>query len=191
MQITKITGFLLVLTILLLASLSCNLTRIGELQPESSLTEIPISTQAVLEFTEEVQSVIETMQSGGPINMEITEEQLTSLAATGLGGQGDQVIRDVQVRLQNGQAQITGNVTQGGMNLPLNIILEIMIDSAGQPYSKVISATVGPFPLPQDVQDQIKSEFDQAMRTQFNTEEMFIESIVIADGRITISGRTR
>jgi len=157
---------------------------------EPTPTPIPVSTEAVDDLAEEVQSAIATAQSGGPVRLVITEEQLTSLVAMGIQSQSDMSIENVQVHLRNGQIQITGQAKRSGVNLPLSVSLEVSVDAEGRPSSRVVAAKVGPFSLPDSILDQVTAQLDQALMRQFNADNVVVDSITIADGTMTIEGHT-
>ncbi|MBN1146412.1 MAG: hypothetical protein JXA78_04090 [Anaerolineales bacterium] len=174
-----------ILILVPLVSLSC-LAGSSPKQPTPTL--IPASTEALEQLGEEVQSAVETAQSGGPIQMTITEQQLTSLAVMGVQSGPDVNIKNLQVHLQNGQIQITGQAESKGFNLPVSITLEISVDANGQPHSNVITAKVGPFSIPDSMLEQITTQLDQALMNRLVAENMVIDSIHIADGAMTITG---
>ena len=182
----QIKPFIVTVLILLpLVSISC-LAGSRSIQPTA--TPIPASTEAVEELGEEVESAVETAQSGGPVQLVITEEQLTSLAVMGVQSSPDVNIKNIQVRLRDGQVQISGQAESRGIDLPLSITIEISVDAAGRPRSKVITAKVGPFSLPDSMLEQITAQLDQAVMNQFIGGDMVIDSITIADGNMIIEG---
>lgn len=193
MNIQRKTLILLIIFLLLLASLSCNLVKLstGEDEGDGELKSIPASTEAVEDLKEGVQSAIATAQSGGPIQLVITEAQLTSLAVMRLQAPAESSIEDIQVHLRDGQIRISGTVEQNGVDLPLNISLEVFVEPTGLLHSEVITATVGPFPLPESVLDQITAQLDQALMTQFKAGDLVVDSVTIAEGTMTILGHVR
>ena len=141
-----------------------------------------------VELEEEVESAVATAQSGGPIQLVITEQQLTSLAMMGVQSSPDVNIKNLQVHLRDGQIQISGQAESQGIDLPLSIALEISVDAEGRPRSRVITAKVGPFSLPDSMLEQITAQLDQALMNQFIADGMVIDSIVIADGNMIVEG---
>ena len=186
MKVARIRPFILTISILLpLASISC---LAGSSSKPPTPTLIPASTQAVDELEEEVQSAIETAQSGGPIQLVITEQQLTSLAVMAVQSNPDVNIKNIQVFLRDGQVQITGQAQSRGFDLPLSIVLEISVDDGGNPHSRAVTAQVGPFSLPDSMLDQITTQLDQALMNQVIDRDMVIDSITFANGTMTIIG---
>lgn len=188
-----------VILILTLAALACNLPFSGRQSPESTLpievpqvaTEIPVSTEAAQQAKEEVKSAIATVQSGGPIEMQFTEAQLTSLAASELGNYAEANIQNIQVRLQNGQIQISASAEQNGFKMPANIAIAVQADGQGGLDYQVASATIGPFPLPAAMMDELTAQLDQGLTNQLNASNIYIENVTIANGLLTINGRLR
>jgi uncharacterized protein YpmS len=178
--------YILVIAItLLIVTLACQFPGFAQEQSESSPT-IPVTTQSVEDLQQEVQGAIATAQSGGQINLVLTEEQLTSLAALEMQAQPDANLSDIQVRLRDNQIQITGKAVQSGLELPLSINLSISVQ-AGNLHSSVVSASIGPFSLPDSVLNQITTQLDQALSDQLAA-NMVVDQITIQSGRMTIEG---
>jgi len=174
----------MIVTILLI-TLACQIPGFFQGQTEASPT-IPVTTQAVEELQQEVQGAVATAQSGGSVNLVLTEQQLTSLAALQIQSQPDANISDVQVRLRDGQMQISGTAIQSGLELPLNIDLAISVQD-GKPHSRVVSGSIGPFSLPDSVLNQITTQLDQALSDQLAA-NMVVDQITIQAGEMTIEG---
>jgi uncharacterized protein YpmS len=187
MKLQPKLAILIAIVMLVFVSLSCNLP--GSRKAPKP-TQIPVSTQSVQELEDEIESAIATAQGGGPIELTFTEQQLTSLAATELQSQQDLGVRDVQVLLRNGQIQITGTVERSGINLPFNVSLTVSVDAQGIPHTSIVDASVGPLPVPQSMQDQITSQLDQVIASQYAS-NVVVDSITIDDGYMTIRGHTQ
>lgn len=175
---------------LILAALACNLP--GSRQ-EQQAAPIPVTTEAVQDLQENVQTAAETAQTSGEINLVLTEAQLTSMIAFELQKQEEPILTEPQVFLQNGQIQLTGNVHQGSVNAPLEMNLEVTVDEQGRPDYRVTSAKLGPFPLPDSMLDQLTAQIDQTFSEQIGPEleNVEITSIDIAAGQMVIQGHTR
>jgi len=183
-------AILIAVSLLILISLSCNFPgRSAEPEP----TPIPVSTESVQELEEEIRSAAATAQSGGPIELTFTEQQLTSLAATQLVSQPDTPVNDVQVRLRNGQVEITGSAERSGLDLPFSVTLTISVDAQGVPRSSIIDASVGPLPVPQSILDQITARLDEIIISQYTSygNDIVVDSITIYEGYMTIKGHHR
>lgn len=185
-------AFCLALSALLVASLACNLPGRATQAPANA-TPIPVSTEALENLQENVQSAAATAQSGQPVTLTVTEQQLTSLVAFELQSQEQPIMTDPQVRLQNGQIIVTGNVTQQGISAPLNAVLTPSVDAQGKPHFEIVSAKVGPLPVPQSILDNLTEQMNRSFASELSaqTDNMIIEDIAIGDGVMTITGKTR
>jgi uncharacterized protein YpmS len=156
----------------------------------ASPTETPVvvSTKSAETLATEVSSVIANAKPGESIVLEVTEEELTSAAITEIQSSGENRIQNLQIRLRDGKMIITGDVSQSGLSLPLSVSLTFTIDANGQPRSKVLEGSVGPFSLPESYLTEITSELDKALMKELNAESsnLVVESITIADGRMTL-----
>ncbi len=172
------------ISILILSSLACNLAT----SASSVETAIPISTDDPAALETQVSGAISTAISGGRITLELTEGQLTAAANEELQASEENRIRDLQVSLDDGVMVITGEVNQSGMDLPLTVSVKIDVDPQGKPHTQIVSGKLGPFSLPENILAQITTQFDQMIQAQLsaNAESLFIESIGIDNGKITI-----
>jgi uncharacterized protein YpmS len=183
---------LLIIAVPMVISLACNFPGINQPAPEE-VGVIPVTTESVQKLDDNIQSVIEDIQSGGPFQLIVTESQLTSLANYELQSYQDYEIQNVQIDLRDGQARITGDVEQNNINLPLSIVLKFSVDGSGKPESEIVSATIGPFQIPESFLDQLPSMMDSILVTQIlpANQNVVIEQITINDGQMIISGYTR
>jgi uncharacterized protein YpmS len=192
MPITRQKGaIIMVLAALILASLACNMPAINWQAPATET--IPVSTEEVQNLEVTLEAAAATAQSNQSLTIQVTEAQLTSLVALELSNQEDPILHDPQVFLRDGQIELHGNVHQGGLVLPLSMIVTVSIDEQGKPDYQVVSANLGPLPLPQSMLDQLSGQLDQTLANEMGPEleKVFIEDITIADGVMTIAGRTR
>jgi len=185
-------GVLLFFT-LVLASLACNLGTGARPDQEDTPVPIPITTESVEELKENLQAAATQASTSGVVTIEFDEAQLTSLVAFELDKQENPIFQDPQVYLRDGQVQLYGNAVQSGITLPVSIIATLSVDERGMPRYDILSATAGPVPLPQSILDQLTDQFDQAIASKLDAENsnLVVEDIVIADGKMTITGRTR
>jgi uncharacterized protein YpmS len=190
-MISKQKLYYIFLVVCLLVFLSCRLSDIKFPSRTVPTTQIPIpvSTQAAGDMIKEVQSAIETANNGGKVQIVITETQMTSLVALELLSIQEPKIQDIQIRLQNGQIQLNGKVLQNNITFPFNVVAEINVNNNGQPSTNILSAKLGPLPIPQSLLDEITSKIDQMIITEiFSSNNVVVESISIANGAITITG---
>jgi len=99
----------------------------------------------------------------------------------------------VQIYLRDGLVRITGDVEQNNINLPLTIVLKLSVDGSGKPESEIVSASIGPFQIPDSYLDQLTSMMDAIIVTQIlpANQKVVIEQITISDGQMFISGYSR
>lgn len=183
---------LLVFTVLLVTSLACNLGTSDSRPPEQA-TPIAVTTESVEELKENLHDAATQASTSGEVTVVFDEEQLTSLVAFELQKQEEQVFQDPQVYLRDGQIQLYGNAVQGGIELPVSIIATLAVTDQGAPRYEIVSATAGPVPLPQSILDQLTERMDQVIENQLDPENsgMIVEDIVIAGGKMTVTGRAR
>jgi len=152
-----------------------------------------VSTEAAGALVENVNSVAATAISGGPVSLVVTEEQLTSLAALEMQAMQEQRLKDVQIRLRNDQIIISGNTQVSGIALPVSAALNLYVDAQKNVHAQVLSASAGPIPLPANMVDELTRQLEGFIERTIsaNAPNLIIETIIIADGYMTISGYIR
>src|SRR5574341_1433612 len=178
------------LVILLLVSMACNF--INRSEPVATAT-IPVSTEALDSLEKDIQDASQQIETSGQATIEIDEQELTSLIAFELRDQEPPVFQDPQAYLRDGQIKILGNVQQGNTMAPLELVLTVSADADGHLKYQVVSAKIGPLPLPDFLVQQISDQLDAAFTSKIDPqmENIFIEKITIAGGVMTILGHTR
>ena len=141
------------------------------------------------------------MQTGtGVVIINITEPQITSYLASRLQTdpslqQSDQrpLITDPQVYLRDGQMQIYGKTRQGIFTANIGITVGVGVDANGEPLIEMTSADFGPFPVPEGLRDTISAMIREAYTGSLGpvATGLRIETISIANGVMTITGRVR
>jgi hypothetical protein len=192
-------ALLLFLLILLLASLACTVSVGG---PDySDLPVIPVSQEAAQSLKDEMKRAFEAGATTGVVTLNITEPQITSYLAFRL--QNDPslqqtetkqpLITEPQVYLRDGQMKIYGKTQQGMFTANIGIIINVGIDEAGQPKIEIASADFGPFPAPDGLKEAITAMVREAYTGAIGPAAtgLRIETINIADGIMTISGRIK
>jgi hypothetical protein len=189
----------LFLIILLLTSLACTVSVGG---PDySDLPVIPVSQEAAQSLRDEMKRAFEAGATTGVVTLNITEPQITSYLAFRL--QNDPslqqteskqpLITEPQVYLRDGQMKIYGKTQQGMFTANIGIIINVGIDEAGQPKIEIASADFGPFPVPDGLKEAIAAMIREAYTGAIGPAAtgLRIETINIADGIMTISGRIK
>jgi hypothetical protein len=197
MKINRI-GLPLLLLSVVLTSLACTIFVGG---PDySSLPPIPVSSEAAESIKEELRRAFEAAAQTGIVTIFITEPQITSYLAARLQTdpslqQSDRkpLMTDPQVYLRDGQMQIYGKTQQGIFAANIGIIVTVGVDPNGQPLIEMTSADFGPFPVPEGLRDAISAMIREAYTGSLGpvATGLRIETISIADGVMTITGRVR
>jgi hypothetical protein len=190
--------FPLFLLSLVLTSLACVVFVGG---PDySNLPPIPVSAEAAASIKDEIQRAVAAAADTGVITVNLTEPQITSYIAARLQTepslqQSDKkpLITDPQVYLRDGQMQIYGKTQQGLFTANIGIIVNMGVDANGQPQIDVASADFGPFPAPKGINDAITAMVKEAYTGSLGpvATGLRIESISIANGVMTVTGRIR
>lgn len=178
------------LVAVLLVSLSCNFLKPTVVLPEET---IPVTTQAVEELKQDIEAAATQAEAFGQATLVIDEAELTSLVAFELQKEETPVIQEPQIFLRDGQMQIAASIVQGEVNVPVQITVAVSVDNSGQPQFQILTASIGSVALPEDLvvkfSDQLARAFDQNVRPRLG--DVFIQSITIADGKMTIQGTTQ
>ena len=188
---------LLFFVTLVLTSLACTVFVGG---PDySDRTPIPVSSDAAESLKEEIKRAFEAGATTGEVTFNITETQITSVLALRL--QTDQnlqqdskpLITDPQVYLRDGQMLIYGKTQQGMFTANIGIIVSVGIDENGKPKIEIVSADFGPFPAPEGINSAISAMVEEAYAGSVGpvATGLRIQTISIADGIMTVSGRIR
>ncbi|NWG06400.1 MAG: hypothetical protein HXY35_06895 [Chloroflexi bacterium] len=184
---------------LVLVSLACTIFVGG---PDySDLPVIPVSQEAEQSLKDEMKRALEAGAATGTVTLNITETQITSYLYYRMQSdpslqQTDSqqpLITDPQVYLRDGQMKIYGKTQQGTFTANIGIIINVGIDEAGQPKIEIASADFGPFPAPDGLKDALTAMVKEAYTGSIGPAAtgLRIESILIADGTMTITGRIK
>ena len=176
------------------ASLACNYPFQGVLPPTPTQTLVPVVTHIEApQLKEQIQAADTAIQNNQPVMLIVTEEQLNSLLKTEMQDQSTPPLLDPQVLLRNGLVQILGKIEQNGFLLPVSVQVAVTVDSQGRPAFNITSAALGPLPMPDGILDQFESSMNTGFAERFapDIEQVFVESITISGGVMTIYGRPR
>ena len=194
----KTYSFPLFLLSLVLTSLACVVFVGG---PDySNLPPIPVSAEAAESIKAEIQRAVQAAADTGVITVNLTEPQITSYLAARLQTdpslqQSDKkpLIIDPQVYLRDGQMKIYGKTQQGLFTANICILVNMGVDADGQPQIEIASADFGPFPAPEGIKDAITAMVKEAYTGSLGpvATGLRIESIAIANGVMTVTGRIR
>ncbi len=186
----KKLAFPILLLTLVMASLACTIFVGGPAYPAQT---IPVSTEAAQSIQDQIQQALTADAATGAISLQFNESQLTSYLAQKLDEQANPIMTDPQVFLRDGQVQVYGKVQRGLFAANVAIILSASVDEAGQPKIEVVSADFGPLPAPQGLNEAISAVVNEAYTGSLGPAAtgFRLESITIADGLITLSGRVK
>jgi hypothetical protein len=180
---------LFVAAIFLFASLACNLPTSSGNSAES---RIPISEQSANNLEANASQALQTLLNGQPASLTINESELTSLVVYRLEQQSDGAISQSQVFLRDGLVQYRGTLQQPPVSVPLTVDIRVSASPDGRLNYEIVTASAGPFGVPDNLINTFTSQFDQALYSSNSAlNNIFIESVSIADGVMTLSGRPR
>ncbi len=175
---------------LILASLACTINAGGPDYPE---TRVPISTESAASLAEQVKAAQTAAAQSGALVISVSESQLTSLVAAKLAEDSSPLVSDPQVYLRDGQIQIYGKASQGPVQVNVRIVISASIDANGQPSIAVVSTDFGPLPAPEGLNKTITALIREAFTGALGPAAtgFRLESITIADGTMTMTGRVK
>ncbi|GAB4456067.1 MAG: hypothetical protein Kow0070_05490 [Anaerolineales bacterium] len=188
---------LLVLAVLALASLACTVNVGG---PDySDRPVIPVSNEAAESLKDEIRRAFEAGAVSGEVTIQITETQITSVLAQRLQSDANlqqdkkPLITDPQVYLRDGQMQIFGKTQQGIFTANIGIIVAVGVDENGKPKIEIVSADFGPLPAPEGLTAALSAMIEEAYTGAVGpvATGLRIQTITIADGIMTVTGRIR
>jgi hypothetical protein len=175
---------------LFLAVLACTIDVGGPAYPEQ---RIPVSTVAAGELLSAVQTSVADAAQSGQLTLVVTEPQLSSYLASQLQTQTQPLFINPQVYLKNGQIQIFGTVTRGNFEATIEIVVTAGVDKQGQLMVELTTADFGPLPVPAGLKDTVTAAIQEAYTGAIGPAAIGfrLESISVADGQMTIVGRTK
>ena len=185
-KISLLTG----LSVLLMAVLACTINIGGPAYPDQ---HTPVSTEAAGELQSDMQTAVAAGADSGQVTLVITESQLTSYLAAQLQTQAQPLLKDPQVYLRNGQIQIYGTATQGYFQANILIVVTAGVDPQGQVLIDISTADFGPMPVPAGLKDTVTAAIQEAYTGAIGPAAIGfrLESITVANGTMTIVGRTK
>jgi hypothetical protein len=189
----------MIIVILGLASLACRLgTQSAAVTPTVQVLIPAIATQPVegpssVQTTATEQAATEPTANPGKISITIDDAQLNSLVAAELSKQSNPELTNPTIHLQNGQILVNGEVNRSGLKASFSGTLTVDITQDGRLHYNVISASLGPLPLPQAMRDQVETQLNDALGTPQTPDgqQIFVEGVNIGDGVMTINGHIR
>jgi hypothetical protein len=189
MKTPKISIFIGCL-ILISSIMACTLNIGGPDYPASS---IPVSTEAAGELRTSLETAVAEGVASGQITLTFSETQLTSYLDYKFRSQSQLFFTDLQVYLRDGEIQIYGTTRQGYFEATDRIILSATVDEQDQIKIELVSADIGPLPIPDDLKDMVSSTIQEAFTGALGpvATGFRLLSITIADGTMTVVGQTK
>ncbi len=125
--------------------------------------------------------------------MELTESELTSFLSAKLAEQANPPITQPQVTLRDGALEVIGTSQTGILVANVGLTAQFTVDQNGQPQISITQATYGPFPAPPELTDALGALLRESLTGSFGPAALGfrLESITIADGKMTLMGRTK
>ena len=181
---------LLSLAVLIFTSLACTMFVGGPDYPEGT---IPISAEAVDSLKTQIEAAVQAGAASGEITLQISEDQITSYIAFKMAAQQNPAFQDPQVFLRNEQMQVYGKVQRGYFIANVLVALNVSVDELGQPKIEIATADFGPFPAPDGLRQSLTTIITEAYTGSLGpvATGFRLESINIADGLMTVTGRIK
>jgi hypothetical protein len=176
---------------LLLASLACTVFVGG---PDYPAQSVPFSSDEVQNMRTQIEEALNAGAETGVVTLQITESQLTSYMTLKMQEQPNPPFSDPQVLLRNGQMQMYGKINRGMFAANMVITMNVNVDqTTGLPKIEIASADFGPFPAPEGLNAAISAVIGEAFTGSVGPVAIGfrLESITIADGIMTLTGRIK
>jgi hypothetical protein len=188
---TKTTSLTSFIVILVLASLACTVFAGGPDYPEQT---VPVSENEVQNMRTLIEQAFTAGAESGLVTLQFTENQLTSYITLKMQEQTNPPFTEPQILLRDGQMQMYGKVARGMIAANILITMNISIDeTSGLPKIEIVSADFGPIPAPEGINNAISAIVDEAFTGSLGpvATGFRLESIIIADGLMTMTGRIK
>ncbi len=181
---------LVALLALLSASLACSIFLGGPAYPDPP---VPVSTQEAAGLQSAFETAMASAADTGTLSVELTESELTSYLSARLAEEPNPPITQPQVTLRNGEMQIFGTAQTGVFVANVSLTAQFSVDQDGQPGISITQATYGPFPAPPEFTDALGALLRESLTGPFGPAAVGfrLESITIADGKLTLTGRIK
>jgi hypothetical protein len=180
----------LIILVLSSASFACSVFLGGPTLPASPSSASPDNLQTL---QSDIEKAVAESATDGTLHLEITQEQLTAYLASKLSAQGNPVITEPQVVLEDQKMVIYGRARSGMFEANVALTAQFDIDEEGRPKITISDAELGPMLMPQALRDAITAAVDEALTGYVGPVAIGfrLESIDIASGVMTITGRLR
>ncbi|MHB0869809.1 MAG: hypothetical protein ACYC5J_10190 [Chloroflexota bacterium] len=165
---------------------------------QRAATQTPTQTaKNAASFDQKISSLQAQAKSGSkqPVTVELTQDELTAKVAQALsaGSGGEQPIKDVAVRIEQGNAVLTGVASLGGQAVPIEAQVKVGVDGALLDVD-VTSLKAAGLPVPDPAKQQILQQAESAMGGRdLNRLDVGIDlkQVRLVDGKVVVDGQTR
>jgi hypothetical protein len=188
---TKTHSLIFFFIVLLLTSMACSIFVGG---PDYPTHTIPISTDEVQSMETQLEQALVAGAETGIVTLQITESQLTSYITLKMQEQTNPPFTEPQIFLRDGQMLMYGKIDSGMFAANMLITMNVTIDpTTGLPKIEIASADFGPIPAPEGLNAAISAVIDEAFTGSLGPVALGfrLESIAIADGIMTLTGRIK
>ncbi len=188
---TKFSSLTFFIAMLVLASLACTIFVGGPDYPEQTIT---VSENEVLNMRTLIEQAFVTGAESGVVTLQFTESQLTSYIALKMQELSSPPFTEPQILLRDGQMKLYAKKSSGFIAANILITMNVGIDeTSGLPKIEIAEADFGPIPAPEGINNAISAIIDEAFTGSLGpvATGFRLESIVIADGLMTMTGRIK
>ncbi len=175
---------------LLPATLGCSIFLGGPAYPEPP---VAISTQDATSLQSTFDAALANAAQTGTLTVQVSEGQLTSYLAGLLAQEPNPPITQPQVTLRDGALRIFGTAQNGLFVSNVALTAQCSVDPNGLPQIVITQANYGPFPAPSEMTDAIGAIIQEMLTGSLGPAAIGfrLESITIADGKMTLTGRIK
>lgn len=176
---------LLVAGTLAAAILACTINVGG---PDYPPETIPVSTEAVGEMHNAIQTAVAAGAESGQVTIIISEVQLTSYLNYKFT-----LLHDPQVFLRNNQIQIYGTARSGYLEATARVVMAPAIDDNGKLYLELVAADFGPLPVPDGLREAVTAIITEAYTGSLGPAAtgFRLRTIIVAEGYMLLIGDIR
>jgi len=187
-RIRKYHPAVMLIILMVATSLACSLPFLIQ-----NRDRVEVSEEAANSFEETLEETAKDLKETGVLELTITETEITSYIDVQLKQQPEPIFTNPQVYFVENGIELTGDVTQGGLKLPLKASLSVRADGTGGIDYRVNSASVGPMQLPAGMLNQMTEQVENAFGNNISGKipNLYIENITISDGIMMIQGYSR
>ena len=190
----------ILIPLLCCAFAACSVVYVNTQGPDAPLSKFSANITDAQTFENELDRAGNQASSEGWFVLNFNEQQLSSWMALEGEAFADEhghsfPFEDVQVGLDDGQFTFYGELQQGVIKLPVEVVIEPQFDSSGHLELDIVSANLGGLSLPDFVLENVQDQFEDLLTEPFDdlaTDYFFFaESLDIEDGVFVVQGQTR